>query len=264
MFYKLWGRLLYNPHQSDAIFGEEFTRRYGKEGRSLPEASSLAGSTALRIASDFDCGWDFTLYTEGMMALDPATKNVSYISVDWLIHQPPLDTDYVSIADYVRRRNAKGSFKKNEITPQQLAGMLERDCRKALSMVKKVDVSRNKSLMYEVADIKTWSYLGLHFAEKIRGGIALQTYRTNGNVSNKNNAVKHLENALAYWDSVVNITRPLYRDMPLVHLSQQGGNESPENFYRKFHWAMLTPDVQKDVEIAREATVVSKGRLPVD
>ena len=118
--------------------------------------------------------------------------------------------------------------------------------------------------MYEVADIRTWSYLGLHFAEKIRGGIALQNFRTNGDVSNKNNAVKHLQNALAYWDSVVSITRPLYRDMPLVHFSQQGGNESPENFYRKFHWAMLTPDVQKDVEIAREAKVGSKSGLPED
>jgi len=264
LFYKLWGRLLYNPHQSDAIFRDEFTRRYGKEGRSLPEASSLAGSTALRIASDFDCGWDFTLYTEGMMALDPATKNVSYISVDRLIHQPPLETDYVSIADYVSRRNAKDIFKKNEIRPPQLAGMLERDCRKALSLIKNVDVSRNKALMYEVADITTWSYLGLHFAEKIRGGIALQTYRTNGDVSNKNNAVKYLKNALAYWDSVVSITRSLYRDMPLVHLSQQGGSESPENFYRRFHWAMLTPDVQKDVETAKEATVASKGKLPAD
>ena len=50
----------------------------------------------LRLASDFDLGWDFTLYSEGMMALDNTTKRVDYISVDRLIHQPPLDTDYVS------------------------------------------------------------------------------------------------------------------------------------------------------------------------
>ena len=68
----------------------------------LLTASSLAGKTALRIASDFDCGWDFTLYTEGMMALDTATKSVSYISVDRLIHRQTLDSDYVSIIDYVR------------------------------------------------------------------------------------------------------------------------------------------------------------------
>ena len=34
------------------------------------------------------------------MALDDATKRVDYISVDRLIKQPPLDTDYVSVADW--------------------------------------------------------------------------------------------------------------------------------------------------------------------
>lgn len=250
LFYKLWGRLLYNPLQNDAIFNAEFIRRYGAQGKQLPEASSLAGSTALRIASDFDCGWDFTLYAEGMMALDTATKNVSYISVERLINQPPLDTDYVSIKDYVQRLQVGKSFNKEKITPPQLAAMLERDCNKALALVQNISTKNNKALMYEVADIKTWSYLGLHFAEKIRGGIALQTYRTTGDEKYKKDAVMHLQNALKHWDAVISITRPLYNDMPLVHLSQQGGKETPENFYKTFHWEMLRPAVLNDVQIA--------------
>lgn len=250
LFYKLWGRLLYNPLQNDAIFNAEFIRRYGTQGKQLPEASSLAGSTALRIASDFDCGWDFTLYAEGMMALDTATKNVSYISVERLINQPPLDTDYVSIKDYVQRLQAGKSFNREKITPPQLAAMLERDCNKALALVQNISTKKNKALMYEVADIKTWSYLGLHFAEKIRGGIALQTYRATGDEKYKQDAVMHLQNALKHWDAVISITRPLYNDMPLVHLSQQGGKETPENFYKTFHWEMLRPAVLNDVQIA--------------
>ncbi|SFQ17768.1 beta-N-acetylhexosaminidase family protein [Parafilimonas terrae] len=250
LFYKLWGRLLYNPLQDDAIFNAEFTRRYGVQGKQLPEASSLAGSTALRIASDFDCGWDFTLYTEGMMALDAATKNVSYISVERLINQPPLDTDYVSIKDYVQQVQAGQSFDKAKTTPPQLAAMLERDCNKALQLVQNISAKNNKALMYEVADIKTWSYLGLHFAAKIKGGIALQTYRTTGDEKYKRDAVMHLQNALKHWDAIISITRPLYNDMPLVHLSQQGGKENAENFYKTFHWQMLRADVLNDVQMA--------------
>jgi hypothetical protein len=82
---------LYDPNTSDNIFKAEFTHRYGKPGIDLLTASSLAGSTALRIAADFYCGCDFTLYAEGLMALDTATKKVGYISVDRLIHQPPLE-----------------------------------------------------------------------------------------------------------------------------------------------------------------------------
>ena len=72
-------------------------------------------------------------------------------------------------------------------------------------------------MIYEVADIKTWANLGLHYAEKIRGAIALQTYRVNGNKTYQQQAIRHLSKGLEYWDKVIEITRPLYNDMPLVH-----------------------------------------------
>lgn len=253
LFYKLWGRLLYDPKTPDDVFTAEFIRRYGNQGSKLLTASSLAGTTALRIASDFDCGWDFTLYTEGMMALD-TSKSVTYISVDRLINQKPLDTDYVSIADFVRIGNL-ALYNKKKILPTQLASLLEKDCNQALAIVKNINVKNNKALLYEVADIKTWAYLGLHFAEKIKGGIALQRYRIHGDQKNKESAILHLQKALNYWDSIIQITRPLYNDMPLVHLSQQGGGkETKENLYLTFHWRKLRGEVAKDVEIAKMAT----------
>jgi glycosyl hydrolase family 20 len=260
LFYKLWGRLMYDPNISDELFKKEFTRRYGNVGEQLLAASALAGNTPLLLASYFDCGWDFTLYSEGMMALDNTTKRVDYISVDRLINQPPLDTSYVSVADYVSRSSSAVTFDKKEITPPMLVSLLEKDCNTALKLVSKINVSGNKALRYEVADIRAWSYLGLHLAEKIRGAVALQTFRTRGGEANKEKAIKYLQSALAYWDSLINITRRLYRDMPLVHLSQQGGKESKENFYLTFHWEKLRPDVARDVEIAEEAVGVKRER----
>jgi hypothetical protein len=253
LFYKLWGRLLYNPETSDKVFDAEFKHRYGKQGAGLLTASSLAGKTALRIASDFDCGWDFTLYTEGMMALDTATKSVTYISVDRLINRQPLDSHYMSIVKYVRDPNPT-LINKSAILPPELAMMLEADCNKALAMIKKIDAKNNKALLYEVADIKTWAYLGLHFAEKIRGGIALEEFRVAGGEKKRLAAVAHLQKALAYWDNIISVTRPLYNDMPLVHLSQQGGKETRENFFLTFHWEKLRADVARDIEIAKAAT----------
>jgi hypothetical protein len=200
----------------------------------------------------------FTLYSEGMMALDNTTKRVDYISIDRLIKQPPLDTNYVSIAEYVKRTESETIFDKKSVTPIMLAEMLEKNCNNALKLVSKINVSANKALRYEIVDIKAWSYLGLHLAEKIKGGIALQTYRTRGSESNKQNAVKHLQKALTYWDSLISITKPFYKDMPLVHLSQQGGKESKENFYLTFHWEKIRPDVVKDVETAQQALITKQ------
>lgn len=255
LFYKLWGRLLYNPSSGDAIFQQEFLRRYGKQGKYLLEASALAGSAALRIAADYDCGWDFTLYTEGMMARNPVTESVEYISVDKLINQPPLDTSYISIRDFVHAASIDSVLNKNKVTPLQLAAMLEADCSKALGLVRNIPVipAKNKALLYEVADIKTWAYLGLHFAKKIRGGVALQQFRLRGEEANKKSAVTFLQQSLQYWDAVISITAPLYKKMPLVHLSQQGGKETPANFYNTFHWSALRSEVEKDVQAAKDA-----------
>jgi hypothetical protein len=256
LFYKIWGRLLYNPDTPDVVFKNEFVQRYGKKAEILFEAFSVAGKTPLRFASSFDCTWDFTLYSEGFMALDPDVKRVDYISIDRQINQPPLDTTYVSIKDYVNMVLANSKITK-ETTPPKLAKALEADCNKALDLVKNIDVSKNTALMYEVADVKTWSYLGLYFSEKLRGGIDLQTYRLTGNEDNKQSAIKHLEQALAYWDNVIEITRPIYDDMPLVHYSEQDGKSWKENDHLRFHWALLRDDVANDVEIAKNAIIIN-------
>lgn len=259
LFYKLWGRLLYNPQTPDAIFQAEFIRRYGKQGSNLLKAFSLAGKTPLRLGSLFDFTMDLTLYEEGFMALDDKVKRVEYISVDRLIHQPVTDPNYVSVADCVKATINGKSFDKNKITPPLLIDMLERDCNEAFALVKDINTSANTALMFEVADVKTWANMGLHFAEKLKGAIALQTYRTKGGEENKQNAIKYLQNALRYWDEVVRITRPLYTDMPLVHYSEQNGVRSEENKHLTFHWEKLGPDVAKDIETAKNATFVLAG-----
>lgn len=248
LYYKQWGRLLYNPATPDDVFKAEFIRRYGKQADVLLDAYALAGTTPLRLASSFNFTWDFTLYSEGFMALDK--KSMDYISVDRQINQPATDPDYESVMNYVKTFSSGGTFAKGKITPPVLAKMLEQDCNKALRLVKNIKTSNNNSLMYEVADVKAWANLGLYFAQKLKGAVALQTYRLQGGEENKQNAVKHLEEALRFWDVVVGITRPIYNDMPLTHYSEQ-------NDKLRFHWEILRPEVAKDVEIAKNAMAIS-------
>ena len=253
LFYKLWGRLLYDPRTPDAIFQGEFIHRYGNQGENLLKAFSLAGKTPLRLGSLFDFTMDLTLYTEGFMARNDQLKRVEYISVDRLIYQPVTDPDYVNVADYIKGTTSGTSYAENIVTPPVLIAMLEQDCNQALELIKNIITKGNPSLAFKVADVKTWANMGLHFAEKLKGAVALQTYRTNGGDANKQNAMKHFNNALKYWDEVVSITRPLYSDMPLVHYSEQNGVRSEENKHLTFHWEKIRPDVAKDIQIAENA-----------
>ena len=131
--------------------------------------------------------------------------------------------------------------------------MLERDNLEALRLVENINVSNNASLMYEVADVKTWANLGLHLAEKLKGAIALQTYRLSGGEDNKKKAIGHLQKALEYWDEVIKITRPIYKDMPLTHYNHNSFDANNNNL---FHWALIRDEVANDVDIAR----ASKGK----
>jgi hypothetical protein len=57
-----------------------------------------------------------------------------------------------------------------------------------------------------------------------------------------------LQRALKYWDEVIRITRPIYRDMPLTHYN---GNSRDANDNNLFHWARIRGEVAQDVEIAQ-------------
>jgi len=249
LFYKLWGRLLYEPATPDSTFAAEFTRRYGPKAAPLLKAYALASNTQLRLASLYDSRWDFTLYSEGMLALQG--EETHYIGIDALINQPTMDPSYVSVADYVKTLREGGSFGDERMTPPKLADLLERDSNAALALVKDIDTRANASLMYEVADVKAWSQLGLHLAEKLRGAVALQTFRSSGDLQQQKQAIAHLQKGLAAWDELVRVTRPIYRDMKLTHYN---GNSFDANPHNLFHWDLVRKEVANDLAVAKQAT----------
>jgi hypothetical protein len=104
--------------------------------------------------------------------------------------------------------------------------------------------------MYEVTDVKAWASLGLHLAAKLRGAVALATYRITGDEATKLEAVAHLQKALAIWTSLAIDTRPLYRDMKLTHYNGNSFDANPDNL---FHWDRVRPEVEKDVATALAA-----------
>jgi hypothetical protein len=248
LFYRLWGRLLYDRTTPDDVLARGFTERYPENGQRLFTAYRLASQVPLTLASLYDSRWDFTLYSEGMLALQG--EITKYIGIDALIAQPVLDPLYVSISDYVRKTLAGEAFPESAMTPPRTARLLEERSRQALRFIDGIDTSRNASLMYEVADVRAWSHLGMHLAEKLRGAVALQTYRVTGDDSRRLAAIAHLEKALGHWDELIRVTRPIYQDMRLTHYNHNSFDANPDNL---FHWARIREEVAKDVEVARTA-----------
>jgi hypothetical protein len=248
LFYKLWGRLMYDNTTPDSVFQAEFNQRFGEKGDNLLTAYSLASNTQLQLASLYDSAWDFTLYSEGFLALQG--DYTKYISVEQLINHPTMASEYVSVGDYVAATAAGLSFSQDKMTPPKLAAQLIQDNQQALQLVKGISVKGNASLMYEVADIKIWANLGLHLAEKLQGAMALKQFQLSGNKSQQQQAIDHLQQALAYWDEVIKISRPIYKDMKLTHYNHNFFVANDDNL---FHWALIRDQVKADIGIARNS-----------
>jgi hypothetical protein len=242
MFYKTWGRLLYDPSTPDETFIYFLENKYGN-GNILFEAYNAAGRIPLMIASFWDLTWDFTLYSEGLYAFEGETGRAEFISAERLIEHPTLDTAILNIDQYTSMIAGNMAIPDNKTTPIEWAEELEEQARKALNLVEGIDPVDN-TMRYELADLKIWGNLGMYFSEKIKGATALSLYRKTNDEEQKTAAIRHLENALSYWEEIVEISEPIYKEMPVVHLNQR------EDKY--FHWSKLVGEVEKDLETARK------------
>jgi hypothetical protein len=235
MFYKNWGRIMYNPQISDAIFEQAFENRFPGFGKQLFSAQEKASRVPLVIASYWNATWDFTLYSEGFLTL--VNNEVKLIPLAEMAAKKPMEPAYLSIPDFLA--NGENPVE-GKITPLQLADLVETFCLKALAEVEKIESGKNTDLLYEVADIRAWSQLGLYFSGKLRAAVDYQKYVNTGDKEFHQKAVQNLKKATENWRELVIITQPVYQPMPLMHYTHNGGN-------RYFHWSLVEKEVTDEL-----------------
>ncbi|CAN5133644.1 hypothetical protein BH20BAC1_BH20BAC1_07440 [soil metagenome] len=257
LFYKLWGRLLYDPGTPNEIFEEGFNTRYGNgAGQSLLEAYADASQMPLMLASFFAATWDYTLYSEGFLAPFPANAGLydsvsSFISINELIDHPVLDPKYVSIKDYVKGLLENMPLAARKVSPLMLADSLEMNGREVIKSLEALRKGSSPTLACELDDLETWAYLSLYFSDKLRAGVALQQYRVTGNALHQKTAVSLLKNCLSYWKKLSAITAAHYKEVPYIdgYKSPLSGSRDAEYF----SWQKLTRQAERDILLAQES-----------
>jgi len=240
LFYAVWGQLLYDPTTPDAHFEAMLDARFGKgTGKDLLAAWKPASRVPLHFASFHKGTWDGSLYTEGFLSwTDRENSTCSFFGIDRFIHHPVLDTKrYLSIEDFVKAGRAPAGV----MSPLDLAAKLDQDCAAAMASVVKLR-SRGKvspMLDCELADIEAWCAFGNYFASKLRGGVALAKARAKGDTEQQRLAVAELEQALAHWKRLAEVSER-FNQLPV-----------PSNWRQPFSWTLLIPAVEKDIETAK-------------
>lgn len=241
MFYTCWGRLMYNPDIPDEAFAAAFERRFPGLGETLFGAQRLASRVPLIVASYWNATWDFTLYSEGMMSLQPSNR-MGLLSLDEMVTKRPMDPAYMGIPDFLAGGRVEVTGK--VVSPLQLADSLEAFCNEALRILDQIEHGDNVDLRYELTDIRTWSALGRYFANKLRAATAYGDYKKNQDVVRLQETVAALEQCLVDWQEVVVLTREVYKPVPLLHYTHN------ENVY--FHWEGLLSEVEEELRLMRE------------
>lgn len=242
MFYKQWGRLLYNPESSDGIFKEAFELRFPEYGTKLYNAQELVGKVPLIIASYWNAAWDFTLYSEGMASVDErqSPRKMAVLPLTIMAEKIPMEPSWMSINEFV---SGEGSEK---ISPLALADSLSSFCTTALMEVEAIDPQENIDLLYEVSDIRSWAYLGLYFSNKLRAAVEYRKYMVTNNKAHLSLAVSWLEKASEDWRNVVSITTPIYKPFPVVHYDNSGQGY--------FHWSIAEAEVENELNWLKNLT----------
>ena len=260
LFYELWGRLLYDPQTPDAVFETSFAHRYGlKSGRAtigkpMLEATAAASQMPLRLASFFKATWDYTLYSEGFLSPMPTgglADNVSsFISVDELIDHATLDPVYLSIKDYTVLIQANKPVPAGKISPLALANLLDSDAQTVLTRTGAIRANASPTLACELDDLETWAYLSRYFADKLRAGVALQTYRQSGDTPKQQQAIALLTKCVTHWRKVSELTTKHYHEVPYIEGNTFGGTAYKDAL--RFSWTKYLPQVERDVKLAEE------------
>lgn len=240
MFYNVLGRLLYNPKTPDAFFIDAFEQRFPKLGKTLFAAQAKVSKVPLIIASYQNATWDFSLYSEGMLKTTTENKKVKIklIPLSDMADKLPMEPAYLSISDFIKNEN---NVPKDKISPLHLADSLDLFCKKAILDIADIKAGKNVDLLYELSDIKTWANLGLYFSNKLRAAVEYKRFQSSKDFKDLDKSITWLTKSVDNWHSVVEITKPVYNPVPLVHFSD---NEDKDDY---FHWSKIEKQVEEEL-----------------
>ncbi|HZP02350.1 MAG TPA: hypothetical protein VFD30_18850 [Terriglobia bacterium] len=249
--FALWGRLGYNPDLPQDLWKSYFRLHFGAAGEAMYRATVAAGTIAPTITSYH---WNYMngdWYPEGSIGSwntayeQPRMnyrRNEMFHRIDTYIFNTTIDPSLEDPLSYVARTLAGGDAPPGAESPLDVAKKLEEAGRTALA-IREIPIpggSASKEFICARLDNEAYGHLGLYYAEKLRGAIALARFLFSGDGAHREQAVEHLHKALDEWKALAAATKSHY----ITHEVWLFG---------QFNWEMYTPDVERDIEIARHA-----------
>jgi hypothetical protein len=235
--FMLMGRLAYDPGLTDAHFEKLLAARHPKApSNHLFRALQGAAQVYPLISSFIYKGNDYQWFPEASLS---SPKYRGFYTISHFMDATPVSREKV-----MRIRDWRESVVENKpmkaATPLDVATSLERvatDTFTSLDPLReaaKADVELSKN----VTDCEAQAWLGRYYASKIRAACALALFDINSDKSERETAIRHLDDALSHWKK---------------HASVRDSHYVPALYNRLGHVDVtaLTEKVAEDIGIAR-------------
>ncbi|HEX6971725.1 MAG TPA: hypothetical protein VF234_05865, partial [Limnochordia bacterium] len=259
-WYRLWGRLLYDPDADPATWRRGLVRDFGRAAAAC-EAGLAAASrilpllTTAHLPSAANNSFWPEMYTNmpivnagrphpygdtpapktftAVSPLDPALfYRIDDYAADWLAGVPCAKYSPLQVADWLEEMATIARRSLAEIAPEEIP---------AASAFRRLAV-----------DVGVQAGLGLFFAHKLRAGVAYALFRQSGDYAALRDALAAYRSALLAWEELVATAGRIYR-------TDLAFGEAP---HKRGHWAdriaAITADLD-DMEAERQGFLASQG-----
>ncbi|MFB3825938.1 MAG: hypothetical protein ACE15B_04180 [Bryobacteraceae bacterium] len=235
-FYQLWGRLTYNPAESDAVWLAELRRRFGAAAPDVLEAYRNSGRVLNEIVAAHLADPNMYIWPE----INPGGLLDAYRDV------LPSDWRYVStIPEAVQNRISRTASAKQ--TPRETAALLNglaRRTEEAVARAAKRIPADNVEWRSSRPDFEVLSLLARYHAHKQAAADQTAYFDATADRAALDAATRELEGALAVWERLVRLTDGLYPAEMAFGPADVG------------HWKEKLPYVRHDLELVRERAAV--------
>jgi hypothetical protein len=134
-----------------------------------------------------------------------AKTDSGFHDIETFINMPPHKYAGVqSIPDFVQRK------KSDDISPLELADLIDRDVEAASATLDKFGAAKNKELQLTLSDIAIICEMGRYYADKIRGATYVAMARHTKVATDKDNAVDALTQAAQHYENYVRLVKSRY------------------------------------------------------
>ena len=204
--FMLWGRLAYEPALPDSHFERALAARHPSAPsaplfRALQGASQVMPLTTRFFWGDIDLKW----FPEACLS-HPRSKGNGFYTVRHFMEGSSMPGANVrNIRDW-RSRLAKGQ-PLNETTPLEIAAALEQAAAETFAALEtlRAPAKQDAELQKTVNDCASLAWLGRYYAAKIRGACRLAMFDATAGTFEKDEAVRHLGEALDHWKQYATI-----------------------------------------------------------